>query len=121
MSEAYDEELIGLCHQIAGENNIRLFNSVYAGLQGPNLETKSEYDYLHRIGATVVGMSTVPEVIVARHMNMRVCVLTAVTNKCFPVDIIAEVSHDKVIEVAARAGHHMSIIFEELIEKISSD
>ena len=121
MSEAYDKELIGLCHQIAGEKNIRLFNSVYAGLQGPNLETKSEYDYLHRIGATVVGMSTVPEVIVARHMDMRVCVLTAVTNKCFPVDVIGEVSHDDVIEVAAKAGKHMSIIFEELIEKVASD
>ena len=121
MSEAYSRKLIEICHSIAEERDIRLFDSVYAGLQGPNLETKSEYDYLHRIGATVVGMSTVPEVIVARHMDMQVCVLTAVTNKCFPIEDIGEVSHDDVIKVATNAGDKMSIIFEELIEKVASD
>ena len=118
MVEAYDPSLIELCHQIAEENNISLHDSIYGGLPGPNIETKAEYNYLHIIGATVVGMSTVPEIIVAKHMGMRSCVLTAVTNKCFPISAIKEVSHDEVIEVAQKTEQKISTIVNELIKRI---
>ncbi|MCL4134673.1 UNVERIFIED_CONTAM: hypothetical protein GTU68_016822 [Idotea baltica] len=118
MTDAYSPRLIELCHTIAKENNIELHNSVYGGLPGPNLETKAEYNYLHTIGATVVGMSTVPEIIVASHMNLESCVLTAVTNKCFPITAIREVTHDEVIEVAQKTEKKISTITIELIKRI---
>ena len=70
MSEAYDKNMINLAKQIAAENNIRVATGCYAGLTGPTLETPSEYKYVRIIGADAVGMSTVPEVIVARHMDI---------------------------------------------------
>lgn len=118
MSEAYSTRLIDLCHDIAKTENIVLHNSVYGGLPGPNLETKAEYNYLHIIGATVVGMSTVPEVIVARHADLEVCVLTAVTNKCFPISAIKEVSHQEVIDVAETCSKKISIIIKDILKNI---
>jgi purine-nucleoside phosphorylase len=118
MVDAYHPQMIELCHQIAGELNIKLHNSVYGGLPGPNLETKAEYNFLHTIGATVVGMSTVPEILVAKHMGMRSCVLTAVTNKCYPISAIREVTHDEVIEVAQKTEKNISRIVNELINRI---
>ena len=118
MSNAYDPTLIAHCHDIAKSMGITLHNSVYGGLPGPNLETKAEYNFLHVIGATVVGMSTVPEIIVARHMGLSSCVLTAVTNKCFPISAIKEVTHDEVIEVAAMVEQKITTIVKELIKRI---
>jgi len=118
MSEAYSQRLISKCHEIATQLNIKLHNSVYGGLPGPNLETKAEYNYLHTIGATVVGMSTVPEVIVANHAGLESCVLTAVTNKCFPISAIKEVSHQEVIDVATTCSKKISEIFKELLKNI---
>lgn len=116
MSEAYSRRLIDECNRIARENDIKLHNSVYGGLPGPNLETKAEYNYLHKIGATVVGMSTVPEIIVAKHAGLESCVLTAVTNKCFPISEIKEVSHQEVIDVASTCYDKISTIFNLLLE-----
>lgn len=118
MSEAYSRRLIDLAQNIAKEKNIQLHNSVYAGLPGPNLETKAEYNYLNLIGATVVGMSTVPEVIVAKHMELETCVFAVVTNKCFPISAIREVTHDEVIEIAQSAERKISKIVEEMITRI---
>ncbi len=118
MTDAYDPDLIQLCHTIAKEKNIVLHNSIYGGLPGPNLETKAEYNYLHIIGATVVGMSTVPEIIVARHMELSSCVLTAVTNKCFPISAIRKVTHQEVIDVAQKVEQKISTIVSELIRRI---
>ncbi len=117
MMHAYSQRLIQLCHQIALEKGIQLFDSVYGGLPGPNLETKAEYNFLHTIGATVVGMSTVPEIIVAQHMGMESCVLTAVTNKCFPISAIKETTHDDVIRVASQTEQKITSIVIELIER----
>lgn len=117
MNEAYSPRLIKLCHDIATEQGITLHDSVYGGLPGPNLETKAEYQYLHTIGATVVGMSTVPEILVARHMNMESCVLTAVTNKCYPLTAIREVTHDEVIEVAQKTESKITAIVTELVQR----
>ena len=116
MSEAYSTRLIEECHRIAREKDIKLHNSVYGGLPGPNLETKAEYNYLHKIGATVVGMSTVPEIIVANHAGLESCVLTAVTNKCFPISEIKEVSHQEVIDVASKCSKNISTIINYLLE-----
>jgi len=118
MSEAYSQRLIDLCHTIAKQQNIELHDSVYGGLPGPNLETKAEYNYLHTIGATVVGMSTVPEIIVANHAGLESCVLTAVTNKCFPISAIKEVSHQEVIDVANTCSTKMSTIFSKILDII---
>ena len=118
MSEAYSKRLITMCHDIAKEKDLKLYDSVYGGLPGPNLETKAEYNYLHIIGATVVGMSTVPEVIVANHAGLESCVLTAVTNKCFPISSIKEVSHQEVIEVAQTCSVKISTLFKELLNML---
>lgn len=118
MSAAYSQRLISACHEIARAKGITLHDSVYGGLPGPNLETKAEYNYLHTIGATVVGMSTVPEIIVANHAGLESCVLTAVTNKCYPISAIKEVSHQEVIEVAQRCSEKISTIFNKLLANI---
>ena len=118
MTDAYDPILIDLCHSIAKENNIILHDSIYGGLPGPNLETKAEYNYLHIIGATVVGMSTIPEILVARHMELSSCVLTAITNKCYPISAIRKVTHEEVIDVAQKVEQKISTIVKELIKRI---
>lgn len=118
MTDCYSPRLIDKVHDIAKEKGIKLHNSIYGGLPGPNLETKAEYNYLHTIGATVVGMSTVPEIIVAQHAGLESCVLTAVTNKCFPISAIKEVTHDEVIEVAQRTEEKITAIARELIRTL---
>lgn len=118
MTDAYNPQLVKLCHEIAEEKNIKLHDSVYGGLPGPNLETKAEYNYLHIIGATVVGMSTIPEILVARHMELSSCVLTAVTNKCYPISAIRKVTHQEVIDVAQKVEQKISTIVSELIRRI---
>jgi purine-nucleoside phosphorylase len=118
MVDAYDPDMIKLCHDIASSLGIKLFDSVYAGLPGPNIETKAEYKYLHIIGATVVGMSTVPEVIVAKHMDMKTLVLTAVTNKCYPISAIKKVTHEEVIEVAQKVEQKITSLVTELIKQL---
>ena len=118
MVDAYSPRLIRLAQKIASEQKITLHESIYAGLPGPTIETKAEYEYLHRIGATVVGMSTVPEIIVARHMELESCVFTAITNKCYPISAIKKVTHDEVIDVAQRAGRDITNICQHLIPLI---
>ena len=118
MKNAYSPELIQLAHSVAKNQNLTLHNSVYAGLPGPNLETKAEYNYLQIIGATVVGMSTVPEVIVAKHMELKTCVFAAITNRCFPISEIQEVTHDEVIQKAQIAENKITSIVKEMILKI---
>lgn len=118
MKNAYSPDLLELAHSVAEQQNITLHNSVYGGLPGPNLETKAEYNFLHHIGASVVGMSTVPEVIVAKHMDLKTCVFAAITNRCFPVSEIQEVTHDEVIEKAQIAEYKITSIVKEMIQKI---
>jgi len=117
MSEPYDEKLISLAREIAKENNIVAHEGSYAGVQGPNLETKAEYKYLRTIGADAVGMSTVPEVIVARHMNLPVFAISAITDLCSPGNI-KKVSIAEVLAAAAIAEPGMSMIIKKLIGKL---
>ena len=116
MSKPYELELNQRALAIAKSNGIRAHEGVYAALQGPNLETPAEYEYLHRIGADLVGMSTVPEVLVARHMGLPVFVSSVVSNRCYPVDLIREVTVEEVIEVVQRSEPKLRLIVKKLLE-----
>jgi purine-nucleoside phosphorylase len=117
MSEPYDAQLLERAMQIAEANGIAVHQGVYAAVQGPNLETKAEYAYLRTIGADAIGMSTIPEVIVARHMDLRVFALSAITDLCSPGNI-KKISIAEVLAAAAIAEPGMSLIMRELIKEL---
>ncbi len=117
MSEPYDVHLIERALNIAEVNALTVHQGVYAAVQGPNLETKAEYAYLRTIGADAIGMSTIPEVIVARHMNLRVFALSAITDLCSPGNI-KKISIAEVLAAAAIAEPGMSLIMRELIKEL---
>jgi purine-nucleoside phosphorylase len=117
MSEPYDHEMIQLAQKIASENNIKVSVGTYAGLTGPTLETPAEYKYVRAIGADAVGMSTVPEVIVARHMEIPCFAISIITDLGVPGKI-QKVSVQDVIEVASRQEPKMTLIMRELISRI---
>ncbi len=117
MSDPYDPEMIELAKRIAAENNIKVSVGTYAGLTGPTLETPAEYRYVRNIGADAVGMSTVPEVIVARHMEIPCFAISIITDLGVPGKI-QKVSVQDVIEVASRQEPKMTLIMRELISRI---
>ncbi len=117
MSEAYDPKMTELAFNAAKANNIRLKQGVYAGVTGPSLETPAEYRYLRTIGADTVGMSTVPEVIVARHMEIPVFAISIITDLGVPGKI-KKVSVPEIIAVASDREPLMTIILKAMIEKI---
>ena len=117
MSEPYDPTMIQLAKDIAKENNIRIAEGTYLGLTGPTLETPAEYRFVRVIGADAVGMSTVPEVIVARHMELPVFAISIITDLGVPGKI-KKVSLEEVIEVASRQEPKMTLILKELISRI---
>ena len=104
MSTAYDPELRlslqAIAQKVLGKE---LNEGVYVGLQGPSLETPAEYKYLNTIGGDLVGMSTVPEVIVAKHCGIKTAVLSIVTNVCFPPEVVTETTLEEVVTVASKA------------------
>ena len=116
MSEAYSTELIADAKKVAAENGIRLVEGVYVGTQGPTFETPAEYRYFHRIGGDAVGMSTVPEVIVARHSGIRCFGMSVITDLGVE-GIVEKVSHEEVQKAAAAAEPKMTFIMKELINK----
>ena len=115
MLKTYDRAMNQVALDIAIDKGIRAHEGVYVALQGPNLETPAEYNYLHRIGGDVVGMSTVPEVIVARHMDLPIFVVSVVSNKCYPTENIESTSVEEIIAMATEAGVKMQLIIKELI------
>ena len=117
MSDAYNKKYIELALQIAKENNIKVSTGVYAGLTGPCFETPAEYRYLWRIGADAVGMSTVPEVIVARHSGINVFGISIVTDLGVE-GRVENVSHEEVLQVANSQEPKMTFIVKELITRI---
>ncbi|HEY9703321.1 MAG TPA: purine-nucleoside phosphorylase, partial [Allocoleopsis sp.] len=116
MLNAYDKNLINKALRIAESNNIKLHTGVYTSLQGPNLETPSEYRFVHRIGGDLVGMSSVPEVLVARHSGLGVMMLSLVSNKCYPIEEIKETTVEDVIAVANHAEPKMRFLIKEIIK-----
>jgi len=117
MSEAYNLHLRNLARKIALKNNINLEEGVYVGVAGPTFETPAEYKMFRVLGGDAVGMSTVPEVIVARHMDMDVFGISIVTDSGVPGEII-EISHEEVQEVAMKAEPQLSLIIRELIRQM---
>jgi len=117
MSEPYNHELLDLAETIALENSIRIQKGVYIAVSGPNLETKAEYRFLRATGADVVGMSTVPENIIANHMGMKVLGISIITDECFP-DSLKAVNVKEIIETAMKAEPKMTKIMKELIGRI---
>lgn len=118
MSEAYDKKLIEQAEKIAEQHNIRIVKGIYVGTSGPTYETPSEYRYFRIIGGDAVGMSTVPEVIVANHMGMRVFGMSIITDLGVPGKIV-EVSHEEVQEIGNNAQPLMTLIMKELINGLS--
>lgn len=114
MSQPYSPELIERALKIAASYNIPLHKGVYVSVPGPNLETRAEYRYLRMIGADVVGMSTVPEVIVACQMGLPVFAMSVLTDECDPANL-KPVSIDEIIATAAAAEPDMTLIMKELI------
>ena len=114
MSAPYDRQLIEKAIAIGQQHGIRIHRGVYAAVQGPTLETRAEYRYLHRIGADVVGMSTVPEVIVARHMSIPCFAISVITDMGIP-EQVKEVSIEDVVAAANKAEPNMTLILKELI------
>ena len=119
MSEAYDHRLLQAARDIAAERGIRLHEGVYLANQGPSYETPAEYRMYRLMGADAVGMSTVPEVIVARHCGMRVLGMSVITNQVSGSGHAAEqVSHAQVQQAAQAAQPLMTAIFSELIRRL---
>jgi len=118
MSDTYDSVLRNLALKIAKQNNIPCHEGIYVALQGPNLETPAEYNFINIIGGDLVGMSTVPEVLVSKHADMKVLVVSIVSNKCFPLSSIKKTSLDSVIAVANTAEPKLRTIFKEIVKNI---
>lgn len=117
MSEPYSRELIALAEQIALDNKISLQKGVFVAVSGPNLETRAEYRFLRLIGADAVGMSTVPEDIVAIHSGMKVFGLSVITDECFP-DALEPVNVAEIIKTANLAEPKLTLIMKKLIEQL---
>ena len=117
MSEAYNKELIALAEQAALDLKIRVQKGVYVAMQGPNLETKAEYRFLRTIGADAVGMSTVPEDIVAVHMGMKVLGFSILTDECFP-DALKPALLEEILKVATKAEPKMTAIMKEVVKRM---
>ena len=117
MSEPYNHELIELAENIALENKIKVQKGVYVAVPGPNLETRAEYRFLRETGADVVGMSTIPENIVANHMGMKVLGISIITDECFP-DSLKPVNVQEIIATAMQAEPKMTLIMKELIKRL---
>ncbi|MBU4562011.1 purine-nucleoside phosphorylase [bacterium] len=117
MSEAYSRKFIELTKKVALKERIRLQEGIYAGLTGPTLETPAEYRFLAKIGADAVGMSTVPEVIVANHMGMKVLGISCITDLAID-GVIEEVSLEEILQIASDAEPVMTKLVKRVIEKI---
>ncbi|MFQ5568887.1 MAG: purine-nucleoside phosphorylase [Rhodothermales bacterium] len=120
MSEPYDVELRRLAEQKALDLGIKLHQGVYVAVLGPNLETRAEYRFLRAIGADVVGMSTVPEVIVARHMGLRAMAISVITDECFP-DALEPVTLEEVLAAAAEAEPKLTVITKAVVEALGQE
>lgn len=118
MSEPYDADLREVAAKAALARGIRLQEGVYVAVEGPNLETRAEYRFLRTIGADAVGMSTVPEVIVAQHMGLRCMAISVITDECFP-DALEPVSIEDVLKAAGEAEPRLTQIMGDVVESLA--
>ena len=118
MMHAYAPRLRSMAKELGKDLDIELKEGVYVGLQGPNLETPAEYNFINIIGGDLVGMSTVPEVLVARHANMEVLAISVVSNKCFPIESLTETTLEEVIEVVEKASIKLTKLVFNLVNKL---
>jgi purine-nucleoside phosphorylase len=117
MSQPYSAQLNSRLLRIGLDEGISLKQGIYVSVAGPNLETRAEYRFLRMIGADVVGMSTVPEVIVANHMSLPCAAVSVITDECDP-DNLQPISIEEIIKVAAQADKKLSLVFKKLIEEL---
>lgn len=120
MLEPYDRELVALARQTALELAIPAHKGVLVAVPGPNLETRAEYRMLRGMGADVVGMSTVPEAIVAKHAGLRTAAFSIVTDMCLP-DALEPVDIERIIEVAGRGGERLGRLIAAMIPKLPGE
>ena len=116
MSEPYDKKLQKKLWECSEQINCKVHSGVYAAWQGPSLETRAEYKMLKLLGADLVGMSTVPEVIVANHMKLPCAVVSVLTDECKPEDL-NPVSIEEIIETAERTEPYLTMLLTRLIKK----
>ncbi len=117
MSQPYNKKLNEVLIKSANEINVDLVKGVYVSVMGPNLETRAEYRHLRSIGADMVGMSTVPEVIVANHIGLACAAISVITDECDP-DNLAPVNIAEIIETAGKADATLSTIFKKALQKL---
>ena len=115
MLNTYDKAIRAKFQSVAEEMNIKIHEGVYLALQGPSLETPAEYNFIHKVGGDMVGMSTVPEVIVAKHAGLKIGALSIISNVCYPPEKITETTIESVIEVANQASKKMNEVLKKLI------
>jgi purine-nucleoside phosphorylase len=120
MSEVYSKELIALAEQVALDNNIKYQKGVYVGAQGPTFETPAEYRMFYKLGGDCVGMSTVPEAIVAHHAGMRCVAFSVITDMGAIKGAVEKVSHEKVLKVAKKTEPELHQLIKELILRINT-
>lgn len=119
MKDAYDHRLNAEVQKIGEGLGMNIKTAVYLALQGPNLETPAEYRFANIIGADVIGMSTVPEVIVAKHMELPLLVTTVVSNKCFPIESIQETTLEEVLKVVSDAEPKLARLIRAVLKSFN--
>ena len=119
MCRPYDSELLALARRIALEEKIVVHKGVFVAVPGPNLETRAEYRFLRNIGADVVGMSTVPEVIVANHMGMKVLGISCVTNMAAGI-LPQKINHEEVLETGAMVRDTLVTFLKALLPRLEA-
>ena len=117
MGEPYDQELIDLAKKVAKENNLKLHEGVYVGYLGPSYETKAEIKAYRAMGGDIIGMSTVPETIVARHAGIRVLAIASVTNMATGISR-TRLSHTEVLEVGSQISSKLGKLLSEIVERM---
>lgn len=119
MLHAYDKLLIKHAEQVAARMGIGVHRGTYLGLQGPNLETPAEYRFFHQIGADLVGMSTIPEVIAAKHAGIPVLAFSIVSNMCYPTEQLTETHLDDVLRVVGAASEKLGSLAVGILEELA--
>jgi purine-nucleoside phosphorylase len=118
MAKAYNPKYVEIGARIAKENNITCHQGVYVGVQGPTFETPAEYKAFHLMGGDAVGMSTVPEVIAARHIGLEVFGISVISDCGYPPEAMLDINHEMVIAAAKEAEPKMSLIIRELLKEM---